>query len=104
METLLENNIDFLKYLSVSSPKHRKLLIENSTNNQLDVICALFFNLLNGALPINKDDLRAMSSFEKTIHLLADKTVGRVEKRSLLIKKQGLLSSFLKTVLPIIRL
>lgn len=73
-------------------------------DNQLDVIRALFFNFLKGVIPINTDNTKTLLPFEKTIHLLADKTVGRVEKRILVTRKQSLLSSFLKTVLPIKRL
>ena len=103
METLIEKNIHFLNYLSICSPKHRKLLIENSTNNQVDVICALFFNFLNGVIPINTEDLKTLSSFEKSLYVLADKTVSRAEKRSLLIKKKNLLSLFLNIILPVIK-
>jgi hypothetical protein len=95
MENVLEN-FDFLKIIYTSNKKIRNILIDNASKKQINSLCEVVLNTLNGNVEIKYDDLKKLSKHKHVLRLIIKKNTQIAKKKSLLKNK----SSILKFLLP----
>ena len=100
-----EKNLNFLKYIQ-SLPKNRrkKLLLYNSTVNEIRSICELFFNFLYNNIKCDKKLITSLKKYSKHFTTLTKKTTPTTVKRKILTSKAGgfILSTLLNIGIPLI--
>lgn len=80
----LVRHLDYFRVLSKSSTLERKSIIKVCSDLVLDAICELSLNTLKGNIPLTSVERGKLKPYKSSLILLADKTVSRKRKRSLL--------------------
>jgi hypothetical protein len=90
MSDRLRNNASFLDLATRASDKQCKQLACTASNDQVDTISELCFNLTRGNITnIPAPLLRQLQKFRSDIYTLADHKVPRYEKRRILEQRGG---------------
>lgn len=87
-------NQEFLNFLCKSKPKIQKSLINNASKSQIDSICEIILNILNGNLNLNGVDYNRLNSKKSLLRTLVKR--GPLKKKKYLIQKGG----FLQVLIP----
>lgn len=74
----------FLSLLSDTSPKQRKALVKTMCKGQLQSICEIALNLLNGSIPIPPHIKKKLAPFKSLIRHVADRSVSLAKKKNFL--------------------
>ena len=97
----LKNVIDnrhLLKCLASSNNKLRKVIIQNSSKNQIEAICSCIFNTLAGNINLTEEDKKHLSKYKKILRKLSNKSSLK-EKKKILVQKGGFLQFLLPAVI-----
>ena len=101
-QSLAYKHHDFLKLLSsyTKSPKQFKQLVLNASDEEINGISELVFNILEGNLPCNK---KKVKSSVKHIRYLGNKNNPIKNRKRLILKKgNGFIFSLVSVALPIL--
>src|SRR5215813_12879365 len=98
---LVEAQLPFLTILSsTKSKKLKRQLVDSATSAQLNSLCEVCFNLLQGRLEVSKDKLQKLKKYKNHIRKLAgSKKKSLKSKRQILVQNGGFLP-LLATLLP----
>lgn len=101
MSKNLENHIEILKFLSISSNKTIKILLNSASDSLIFTICEICLNLCQGKLECDKKLLKNISRFRKFIHFLAKtkRSSKSLNTQRKILKKFGV--KILKNILPL---
>lgn len=93
MSQRLCNNADILKYLSKCNCRFRKHILKKAPKDLVYSICELVHNILQGKVPLNKEQFNKLKRHRSTLKRLASKKGGRKlkEKREILVQRGGFL-------------
>ena len=86
MSVKVQRNTDFLTLLARSKPQLRRALLEKCNGDQADCLCELVLNLLEGKLPVSKEDVSELKRVKKVLRTLRSKKVPLTKKKKLFKK------------------
>ena len=93
----VDKNKNFLKLLCNSNKKLRKSLIQNGSKDQINSLCEIVLNLLNGNIKISDEKLNKLSKKRNSLKQFIQKNVA-IKKKKYLIQRGG----FLEILIPAI--
>ena len=85
----IKKHKSFLHLMSNTSPKQRKALIKTMCQGQLEGICEVMLNLLNGVIPVPPNIKKKLEPYKPVIRLLADRAISLARKRNFLGVNNG---------------
>jgi hypothetical protein len=88
----------------VGSTKHKgtvKELIKKAKPKQLDVICEIILNTLNGTLPLSKDLFKKAKVYQSILRKLAKKCLKKLLRKKLFIKYFSIIRRIVAAAIPI---
>lgn len=91
MSHLLERNMEFLEKLSKASPEEAKLIIEQSSDDNILALTELAINILKGKLDIGVDTYLQLKSHSELLRKLAKRSVSVNNKRKWLTRSLEIL-------------
>lgn len=78
----------FLEILGTKNKKMRKAVLENCNPEEMNALCELCLNILDGHVPLKRQQKEMLCRYKSILRVLADKKVSSSAKRSLLKKPQ----------------
>lgn len=87
-------NQEFLNLLCKSKPKLQKSLINNASKVQIDSICEIILNILNGNLKVSENEFKRLNLKKSLLRTLIKR--GPLKKKKFLIQRGG----FLQVLIP----
>ena len=100
-----QKNLNFLKYIH-TLPRNRrnKLLLHNTTTNEIKSICELVFNFLYNNIKCNKKLVKSLKKYTSLFTKLTKKSIPIKIKRKVLVSKTGgfILTTLLNIGIPLI--
>jgi hypothetical protein len=100
MSKRLENNKEFLLFLSKANKKQRQLLLESATPQQIKAVTECTINVCAGNVPLTPRQFTLLKKHKKGLHkFIAEKTFNCRRK---LIQKGGFLPILISAIAPII--
>jgi len=100
MGSRIRQHAAFLRLLQDSKENQRKALIESMTNSQLDALCQLISNIMQGNIPVTDGYIKKLKRHKNVIYPLVTRKVSRAKKRELLSQLLRLIPFILKPALP----
>lgn len=91
------SNQEFLRYLCNCKSKQQKLIIKNATKDQINAICEIILNILNGNLKINELQFKKFSSKKSVLRQIVNKN--SLKKKKYLIQKGGFLQLLIPSII-----
>lgn len=82
----MEKEKHFLNFLFNAGEKQQKILLENITKSQMNVIIEAIYNALMGNLTISNNDKKVLKRYRTVIRKLVSKGLSRRSRKALLIK------------------
>lgn len=97
------NHRDYLTLLAKSkSKRRRKALIDLADKKEIDAICEIVLNLLNGRLRVPRNVHSSLKRHKNELRILAKKTPPVKLKKHILVQKGGFLPHLLPLALNLI--
>jgi len=90
----VRKHLNYLRSLALASPKHKKLLLKNASNPEIQAICEICLNLLAGNIPI---DTKKLQKYKTSIRKVACRSTHLNSKKRILVNQSG---GFLPLLLP----
>ena len=95
----VKRHLPLLEYLSKSTPKIRRAIIQESNPEIIKVLSECANSVIKGGIPLNNAQSSKLKRYRKQLHLLSKKSVSLKKKRKVL-SGGFLLGSLLGTLLP----
>ena len=92
----------FLRLLSRSSPRRRKLLLKHATKDELTALFEICLNIRNNKVHLTDNELKKLKKHRTLIRELADKKVSFKRKKGLINQKGGAIGTVVGTVASLI--
>lgn len=92
-----EKNKNFLELLCHSKNKFRKTLIENASNDQIESICEIVLNILNGNIELSEKQIKKLSKKKELLRALVKS--GPAKEKKKLIQKGGFLQLLIPSII-----
>ena len=89
MSKRIRGSLPYLQLLAKSSPKLRKLLIDNAPSIVITALCECCLNVLKGVVPSTPHQKRRLARYKAHLRALANKKVSRKKKKRYLNRKGG---------------
>lgn len=70
--TIIRQCEPFLQMLAGSTPKRRKVLLKDSTMNEVKSVCEVCLNIIRGNIPLNEKQRRKLRRKKWVLRDLAD--------------------------------
>lgn len=99
MSKNIKRQLDYLKVLSVATPKQRQAIIDGASKDLIYAICECALNCLKGNVNLTSSQKQKLSRHKNTLRSLANKKYPLKKKRSVLKQKGGFLGVLLKPIL-----
>lgn len=101
MRKKIDQNIKlFLKFLSISDKIQRQSLLRTITDNQLQLLVEIIFNLIKGVLPVSTKTKRLLYLNKDNIRKVVEESIKKSVRKKRLIKINSdlpvIVQSFLK--------
>lgn len=90
----IKKHLNYLRSLTLASPKHKKLLLKNASNSEILAICEICLNLLSGNIPVN---VKKLQKYKNSIRKIACRSTHLNSKKRILVNQSG---GFLPLILP----
>lgn len=90
----IKRQYHFLQLLARSHPKQKNALLKSANNAQIESICEICLNILNGNIPANVTKLK---KYKNLLRMLSKKTCSLQKKKKMLINQSG---GFLPIIAP----
>lgn len=91
----LKNHIPFFQYLSVATAYQRWQLLQSVTTEQVNVICEIALNLLQGNIDLNETDYLSLCKFKNIFRKLVVRSTAAATKRQLIYKHSNAIKELL---------
>ena len=85
MNALLTRNSGFLRQLYESPPTERKILLENSTAEQIEAISLIASQILNGQILLSRSQSLRLRRHRRVLQSLANTRISINRKRRILL-------------------
>lgn len=82
-------NADFLKALHNLKPSHRVVLLRNADCSNVQCICECVYNILNGKVPLNKNQRDRLGRYKTTLRKLIKRGENWKKKKKILVQSGG---------------
>lgn len=92
----IRKNYHMLAFLQKANPSQRRAILKTLTGSQLNCICEICLNTLNGN--VGKANISKLKKYKTVIRKLADKKVSDTVKKQLLTNQTG--GAFLPYLIP----
>lgn len=92
----------FLKLLHMCPARQRKALIQYVTDEQLEVLFQIAFNILQRNVPMNDVHKKKMKRYRVVIRSLCNLRVSKARKRQSLLRFDSLIPYLIKPVLHLL--
>lgn len=86
MSHLIARNLEFLEKINNASPEEAKLILQNSTDDNVLALTELALNILQGKLDICLDTYVKLKVHSELIRKLAKRSVSTSNKRKWLVR------------------
>ena len=90
----MQKHYPFLRLLACSHPAQKRALIKTANNAQINSICEVCLNILNGNVPVNK---KKLEKYKHLLRMLSRKTCSPQKKKKYLLNQSG---GFLPLIAP----
>lgn len=90
----LKKNYHLLHVLSKATPTQRRAILKTANKNQIDCLCELCLNALEGNLKVN---VQKLTKYRTTLRKIAKKPKKFEERKRLLLHQTG---GFLPLIIP----
>ena len=101
MSARLKRNFDLLKVLKTASPKLRKAILQNSTDDLILCLCEVIANVLNSNVHLSTHQKEKLRKHRNLLRRIVEKRTRVSSKRKLFIQKGGFLPLLLAPILGI---
>ena len=86
----IKQHADFLRYASSAPLASRKHLIHNASAYEMNALCEVCKNIVQGNIPLSAAQKRKLSRHRSTLRTLSNRSVKVKRKKHLLLQKGGL--------------
>ena len=100
----IKENADFIKATTVAHPQQCKALLETAKHTQLDAICEILLNIVNGVVPLKQAVYDKAERYKKVLREIVTKCSSKAVRRELMLKYFRILQKLLAAALPVIGL
>lgn len=100
----IKDNADFIKATTVAHPEQCKALLRTAKHPQLDAICEILLNIVNGVVPLKQAVYEKAERYKKVLRQLVAKCSNKTVRRELMLKYFRILQKLLAAALPVIGL
>lgn len=100
--TIIRQCEPFLQMLAGSTPKRRKVLLQDSTMNEVKSVCEVCLNIIRGNIPLNEKQRRKLRRKKWVLRDLADSNTSKIKCRKTINQHGGFLGSAVAIALPFI--
>lgn len=90
----IQRQYHFLQMLARSHPRQRHALLKSANNAQIESVCEICLNILNGNIPANAAKLRR---YKNLLRMLSKKSSSLQKKKQILVNQSG---GFLPIIAP----
>ena len=90
----MKKHYPFLRLLASSHPTQKRALIKSANNAQIDSICEICLNILNGNVPVDK---KKLGKYKHLLRMLSRKSCSPQKKKQYLLNQSG---GFLPALAP----
>jgi hypothetical protein len=101
MDNLKEHETFLCKVASTRGKKVSATLIEKAKPRQLDVICEIILNTVQGVLTIAPDLHKKLKKYKLILRKLAKKCLQKLMRKELLVKYFTIVRHLIAAVLPV---
>lgn len=98
MGTKIQKHLSLLKVLEMSNRQQRKAIIKVLDKSQLNILCEIVYNFLNGTLPVSKKILVSLRRYKSQFRETLNKTTSLQKKKLIFVKISDQLKTLLKLV------
>lgn len=91
-----------LELIYKSTPRVRRVIVNNASTDFIDSLCEIALNVLRGNIPLTDKQFALLKKKKKIIRLVADKKVKRTKKKKTLNQSGGFLLPLLGAAIPFI--
>lgn len=102
MSARLRRNFALLKTLTTSSPKIRKVILQECSPDFIQSVCEICMNLLKGNIPVTQCQHKKLKRHREKIRQMANRRERVSKKRKLITQRGGFLLPLLTSVLPMV--
>ena len=99
MPNVIQKHIPLFQVLEMSKQKQRKAIINALDKSQINILCEIVLNFLQGTFPVNKKVLDRLRRSKSHFRQIVNKNASLKNKKISLIKVSHQLTTLLKLVL-----
>src|SRR5437867_10069911 len=99
---ILLRNADYLHILKKARKKQRNAVLKVADEDLLLCLCECALNVLNGNVPLKKEQLKTLAPHKCYLRLLGNDTTIMADRQKVLIQNGGFLPALLTPVLTIV--
>lgn len=103
MDQSIRTHAPFLQLLQSTCPKQRQALLLTISDEQLQVLCEVVYNVYKGTLPLSRYYIDKLFRYKKDMESIIDRDVGRQTKVKLFVKDQVMLPWILKPLMTFMK-
>ena len=92
----------FLRSLTRSSPKRRKLLLQQATKDELTVLFEICLNILKGNIPLNNTAFKKLKRHKRILRTLGSKKMALTHKENLVNQKGGAIGTVVEMIASLV--
>lgn len=89
MTSLLKRNLHLLKTIRTGTPKLRKAVLKNCSNDLIKCLAECSHNVLEGNVPLPAKHRRPLLRYKKNVRLLGSRSTSLGRKRQILTSQSG---------------
>jgi hypothetical protein len=92
----------FLRLLSRSSAKSRKVLLQQASKKELTTLFEICLNIIKGNIPLTNTQLKKLKKHQKLIRALSDKKISLRQKKLIVNQKGGAIRAVVGTIASLV--
>jgi hypothetical protein len=101
MERLKEHETFLCKVANTKRKADVQLLIKGAKVGELDIICEVILNILNGVIPLSKYFVKKATKYKTILRRLAKRCLKKLLRKKMLIKYFTIIRDIVAAVLPV---
>ena len=95
-------NEPFLRLLTRSSAKRRKVLLRQASKKELTALFEICLNIIKGNIPLNSTQFKKLKKHQRVIRTLSDKKVPLRKKKIIVNQKGGAAGAVIGTIASLV--
>lgn len=96
----LQRNITYLDVLAKAKPATRKAIVHNADKDLITCLCECALNILNGNIPLDRNQFNRLKKHQEKIRLIASKNLKHTDRKEI-IQNGGFLPALIAPILGI---